>query len=175
MPISAFIVQVPSAEPLVEDLRVRFDAAAKLGVPAHITVLVPFMAPAEITPAVLDRARHALSRVAAFSFTLDTVARFQTTAYFAPDPPEPFVALTGALVEAFPAFQPYGGEHQGVVPHLTVAHGDASEAAAAAEELQRRLDTLGTVMDRCTSVVLIENSTGRWEPMHVFHLGVDAP
>ena len=170
MSISAFIVPVPSAEAFVGDLRRRFDATTELGVPAHITVLVPFMDPRHITPAALDRAQSALTEVAAFSFSLNTVARFPTTAYVAPRSAEPFIRMTKALVEAFPDFQPYGGEHQGIVPHLTVAHGDAAEASAAAAELQSRLDALGAVTANCTSVVLIENSTGHWEEMHVFDL-----
>ena len=170
MAISAFVVKVPSAEPLVGDLRQRFDATTKLGVPAHITVLVPFMDPQHIIPAVLDRVQHALNRVAAFSFSLGRVARFPATAYLVPEPPEPFVAMTKALVDAFSDFQPYGGEHQGVVPHLTVAHGDPSEAAAVAAELQGRLDAFGAVKAGCASVVLLENSTGRWKELHVFPL-----
>jgi len=170
MAISAFIVPVPSAEVLVGDLRRRFDATTELGVPAHITVLVPFMDPRHITSAVLERAQSVLDGVAAFSFSLNTVARFPTTAYVAPEPAEPFVRMTKALVEAFPDFQPYDGEHQGIVPHLTVAHGDAAEASAVAAELQDRLDAFGAVTANCTSVVLIENSTGRWEEMHAFGL-----
>jgi hypothetical protein len=57
-----------------------------------------------------------------------------------------------------------------VIPHLTVAHGDPSEADAAAAELQKRLDAFGGIKADCASVVLIENSTGRWEELHVFHL-----
>lgn len=170
MAISAFIVPVPQAEPLVGDLRRRFDATAALGVPAHITVLVPFMDPRQITPEVLEQAQRALDRVAAFSFSLGAAARFPATAYVAPEPPGPFVRMNEALVEAFPDFQPYGGEHQEIVPHLTVADGNASEATEATAELQARLDASGAVRADCTSVVLIENSTGRWEELHVFHL-----
>ncbi|CAN7762403.1 2'-5' RNA ligase family protein [Variovorax sp. LjRoot178] len=170
MPISAFAVKVPSAEPLVGDLRQRFDATAKLGVPAHITLLVPFMDPQHITPAVLDQVQNALARVAAFSFSLVKVARFPTTTYLAPEPSEPFVAMTMALVEVFPDFLPYGGEHQRVVPHLTVAHGEASEADEAAAELQVRLGASGAVKAECSSVVLLENSSGRWNELHMFRL-----
>jgi len=170
MSISAFAVKVPSAEPLVGDLRQRFDATTGLGVPAHITVLVPFMDPQYITPAVLGQAQRALNGIPAFSFSLGRVARFPATAYLAPEPPEPFIAMTKALVDVFSDFQPYGGEHQGVVPHLTVAHGDPSQADAAAAELQKRLDASGGIKADCASVVLIENSTGRWEEFHVFHL-----
>lgn len=45
MAITAFVVRVPSAETVVAELRKRFDATVQHGVPAHISVLVPFMDP----------------------------------------------------------------------------------------------------------------------------------
>ncbi len=42
---AAVLVTVPEAESLVAPLRERFDASTALGVPAHITVLFPFMPP----------------------------------------------------------------------------------------------------------------------------------
>jgi len=77
MAISAFIVKVPSSEPLVATLRERFDATSKLGVPAHITVLVPFMDPSDITAGVLERAQCALEQTEAFSFELSRLADFR--------------------------------------------------------------------------------------------------
>lgn len=170
MAISAFVVRVPAAEPLVGDLRARFDATVALGVPAHITLLVPFMAPTDITPAVLALARQRLANFAPFRFSLGTVGRFPETAYLAPEPTAPFIAMTRALAAAFPRFPPYGGEHPDIVPHLSVAHGNADDAATAAVELQQRLDALGAVQAECDAVVLLENSTGRWATMHVFDL-----
>jgi len=64
---SAFIVRVPEAEPRVGALRERFDASVRLGVPAHITVLVPFMSPERISAAVLAEAQVALDEVPAFT------------------------------------------------------------------------------------------------------------
>jgi len=170
MPISAFVVQVHSAESLVADLRQRFDATAQQGVPAHITLLVPFMDPRHITPEVLDRAQQALAKAAPFSFSLVKVARFPTTTYLAPEPSAPFVDMTMALAEAFPDFPPYGGEHQQIVPHLTAAHGSASEADEAEAELRLRLGASGPIAAECHSVVLLENSTGLWKEMHRFQL-----
>ena len=170
MPTSAFIVKVPSAERLIGDLRERFDATAQLGVPAHITVLYPFMDPAHVTPSVLHQAREALGRVASFDYSFEGVGRFQTTAYLAPFPSAPFIAMTAYLVQAFPGFAPYGGEHAGSIPHLTVAHGDASHAETAAAELENRLRLYGPIEAHCSSVVLIEDSSGRWERMHEFEL-----
>ena len=52
-PYSGLIVEVPEAEPAVARLRERLDASAPLGIPAHITVLFPFMPPGTIGPAAL--------------------------------------------------------------------------------------------------------------------------
>lgn len=170
MPIAAFAVRVPSAEGLVSELRSRFDPTVKLGVPAHISILVPFMDPASVTPAVLAKAQEALMEIPSFEFTLRRVGRFPITAYLAPEPSEPFVAMTAALVRVFPEFSPYGGEHADVIPHLTVAHGDAEDAISAALELERRLRADGQVEAACTSVVLLENTTGQWKLLHEFVL-----
>ncbi|MDW9245680.1 2'-5' RNA ligase superfamily protein [Burkholderia cepacia] len=69
-------------------------------------MLFPFMPPDEITPDVLHQAQSALSVVQPFEFSLRKVERFAVATYLAPDPPEPFVALTTALVERFPCFAP---------------------------------------------------------------------
>lgn len=63
---TGFIVRVPEAEPRVQSLRDRFHPVAKLGVPAHVTVLFPFMAPERIDEAVLSRVREAISGARAF-------------------------------------------------------------------------------------------------------------
>lgn len=168
MPITAFAVLVPSAEDLVSELRERFDPTVKLGVSAHISILVPFMDPAHVTPAVLAKAQDALMEVPSFEFTLRRMGRFPTTTYLAPEPAGPFIAMTAALVRAFPEFPPYGGEHAEVIPHLTVADGDTERASLAALELGEKLRAAGHIDATCTSVVLLEYSTGLWKEIHAF-------
>ena len=63
MASTALIVKVPQAEAMVGDLRARFDAVSQLGVPAHITILFPFMAPDQVTQAVLQRVQAVLRAV----------------------------------------------------------------------------------------------------------------
>jgi 2'-5' RNA ligase len=167
---TAFIVCVPQAEAHVAALRSRFDASAHLGVPAHITVVVPFMAPDQITPGVLVRIQAALNQVPSFAFSLSEVRRFPATAYLAPEPAAPFIALTEALVRVFPEFPPFRCEHESIVPHLTVANGNASEAAVAAAELQAVIQSKGPISSFCASVSLLANSSGLWREMHVFAL-----
>lgn len=111
-----------------------------------------------------------LRKVPEFAFRLAEVARFPTTAYLAPEPAEPFIALTEALVRKFPEFPPFRGEHSSIVPHLTVGSGSASEIAVIADELQATIQTVGPIHASCSSVSLFENSSGLWTEMHVFAL-----
>lgn len=166
---SAFAVNVPEAEPFVGALRSRLDPSAALGMPAHITVLYPFMPPEEITQEVLGNIRRALCSVSPFSFALARVARFPGALYVAPEPAAPFVALTRRLVDQFPGYLPYGGRHAGIVPHLTVAQAAEAEHDVAEAHLSARLPGAG-IPATCSEVVLIENSSGLWKPMHSFPL-----
>lgn len=52
-PLSGLMIEVPEAEPAVRHHREHFDASTPLGVPAHITVLFPFMPPETIDTAAL--------------------------------------------------------------------------------------------------------------------------
>ena len=127
---TGFIVCVPEAEPLVGALRERFDGTAKLRMPAHITVLFPFMCPEDINPSVLQRVKDAIGQTRAFAFLLARISRFPATIYLEPEPAAPFIELTERLAAEFPEFPPFGGEFPTIIPHLTVAHGAVAEAEA---------------------------------------------
>lgn len=170
MPVTALIVRVPEAEPLVGDLRARFDPTAEQGVPAHITVLVPFMAPEAVSPQVLAKLHEVVTRLTAFDFHIEGVGRWPNTTFVKPTPAEPFIQLTTAVSKAFPNYPPYAGAHSNIVPHLTVADGSASNAAAAETELTSRLAASGAIASRCSEVALLENSSQAWKVMHVFSL-----
>ncbi len=172
MPQSAFILPVPQAEPFVAALRARFDPVALLGVPAHLTLLFPFAASERITPQMLDAARAIASSTRAFPFRLARIERFPSTLYLAPEPAQPFVALTEQLARAFPQFPPYGGAFDTIIPHLTVAHGTREELDAAERELRERWPREGVAVPRCTRISLIEDSSGRWQTLREFALGL---
>jgi len=137
-PESALIVEVPAAEPAVARFRERLDSSAPLGVPAHITVLYPFLPPAEIGPPVLAELERLFAAVSSFRFRLGRTAWFgQEVLWLAPGDPGPFSALTERVFRAFPAFPPYGGQFEVVVPHLTVGDSQPLSDLRAAEESVR--------------------------------------
>ena len=168
---SAVIVRVPEAEGCVGALRERLDPSARLGVPAHVTLLHPFMAPERIDADVLAAIRAIVAAVQPFAFRLDEVGRFPEALFLAPDPAAPFIELTRRLVAAFPAYPPYGGRHPSIVPHLTVGTALGIAAADVERELRAALDAVGGIAACCRGVELIENASGRWQPMHRFALG----
>ena len=161
-PATAFIVSVPEAEPLVGALRSRFDPSAAVGVPAHVTLLYPFMPPAQVTPEVRVRAAEALRGLAPLRFQLARVERFPGVLYLAPEPAAPFVALTEALMNAFPAFPPFGGVHDHIVPHLTVAQGDEPTLQRADAELRAALRVHGPIVALCRELCLLRNAGAGW-------------
>jgi 2'-5' RNA ligase len=124
VPETALVVEVPEAEPLVAEWRAQYDWSAQRGVPAHITLLYPFVPTERVDGRLLDELRDLFASQPAFSFTLTTVARFPDVAWLSPEPAEPFEALTDLIAERYPEHPPYEGEHDVVIPHLTVAEGD---------------------------------------------------
>ena len=170
---SALIIAVPEAEPLVKEWRERFDWSAAQGVPAHITILYPFMPPNEIASEVLADLRDFFTQFATFEFTLPETRRFPTVLYLAPSPDAPFKTLTEAVVERYPDYQPYDGALSAseVIPHLTIA--DMVEAAQL-DDLEREfMHQHGTqlpVKAKAREVLLIENSSGRWETRQALRL-----
>jgi 2'-5' RNA ligase len=165
-PESALLVPVPEAEPCVRQHRFRHDSVARRGVPAHITVLYPFVPPDAITDTTLASVRQVLARFPAFSFRLSRLERFPEGAlYLAPDPAEPFVQLTAAVGGPFPEYPPYGGIHAEVIPHLTVAQAPVSTDELA--EVERHLPI------RCVAReawLMAEDDDRRWSTRSRFAL-----
>jgi 2'-5' RNA ligase len=126
---SAVVVPVPEAEPAVGRHRARLDSAAGLGVPAHVTVLFPFVAPPDLTSTTMRQLAAAIGSVAEFGCVFRRTAWFnERVLWLAPEPDAPFRALIRAVTAAFPDYPPYGGAHSDVVPHLTIGENPAANS-----------------------------------------------
>jgi 2'-5' RNA ligase len=135
---SAVIVPVPAAEAVVARHRRSLDRSAAWGVPAHVTVLFPFVAPEALDDGTVAAAAAAVASVEAFDCTFVATRWFGSDVlWLEPRPAEPLRRLTRAVWAAFPGCPPYEGAHDGIEPHLTVGEralggADALEAAEAA-------------------------------------------
>jgi 2'-5' RNA ligase len=149
--VSEFALAVPFPG-IVEPVGVPND------LPAHVTVL--WHSPGEAVEIA-----KVLASVDPFDVTFARLDRFPGVLWLAPEPAEPFVAMTEAMVVRFPDVQPYGGVFSSIVPHLTVAQAQLDETAGLVEPLL-------PLASRAASVVLYESADGRhWQEHRVFDLG----
>ncbi|MFJ2566606.1 2'-5' RNA ligase family protein [Streptomyces sp. NPDC087568] len=119
---TALLAKVEDAEPLVGQWRRRFDSSASTGIPAHVTVIFPFLDIDRISTAVIGDLRTLIGAHSPFTVRFDECRRFSEVLYLAPTPDQPFRALTESTARRWPEAPPYGGQFTEVIPHLTVAH-----------------------------------------------------
>lgn len=148
----------------LETLRVRHVDNAHLGVPAHVTLLFPFVPARRLDAAVVEQAAATVGRRPGFDVEFREARTFAAgpteggAVWLAPEPPGPFVELINALAIAFPEYPPYEGLHETVIPHLTLANVDVDVdalVAAASVELpfRRRVNA---------AALLVEDAAGLW-------------
>lgn len=170
---TAVLVLVPEAEAAVAEHRAHLDMAASWGVPAHLSVVYPFVPPADVDDHVLARLAAAVGSVPAFDCEFPRTEWFgEDVLWLAPEPDEPFRELTRAVVAAFPAHRPYGGLYDDVIPHLTVGElrlGSADELAAAERAVHAHLPFRARV-DRAV-LLAGRPEPGSWRPVAEFRLG----
>jgi biotin-[acetyl-CoA-carboxylase] ligase BirA-like protein len=166
---TALVVAVAEAEALVGGWRREHTPSGADGVPAHVTLLFPFVPASRLSSDGEETVRRVVTAAPRFEFALDAVARFAQVLYLHPCPPEPFAALTEALVACFPDYPPYGGAVDTVVPHLTVAEGDPG---ALFDRLSSLIEPQLPIRAVANDVQLLERGeSGRFGIRAVFPLG----
>ena len=131
--ISAVVIIAPHhVQAFAVPLMRKYSIDSLLRVPAHITVLFPFVPLAELDEAC-ERLRQIFADAHPFEITLDGYGHFPTVAYLKPANPEPIKALFRRVHAAFPECPPYRGGFgsDDITPHMTVG-----EFASEAECLQ---------------------------------------
>jgi 2'-5' RNA ligase len=171
---TALILPVPDATPTVDAWRERTCTdRPSAGVPAHVTVLFPFVPAADIDDRLVDDLCALFAQHRSFSFELREPRRFPGgVLYLAPEPAEPLLALIDAAAQRYPDFPPYGGEVPlaSIVPHLTVAHGAATLLDEAEAEVRPSLP-IPAFAHEVVLLEELEQDWGRWEPRAGFPLG----
>lgn len=167
---SALVVEIPEAGPTIEEIRGRLDSGAIMGVPAHVTILYPFIPPSSIDRRILAQIGELFATVPAFDVEFRSVAWFdESVVYLEPDCGPTFRALTRTVYERWPDFPPYEGVHDDVVPHLTIGdHGENGELEAGAADAARHLPIASVVDEVCLYTGTSE--AGSWARQHRFRL-----
>jgi 2'-5' RNA ligase len=162
------VVTVPEAEPVVGAWRLRHTYDAPLGMPAHVTLLFPYVPAARVADAE-KRLAALVAAAAAFDVEFRRSARFPEVLYLAPEPPEPLLALARAIWAEWPEHPPYEGAHETVVPHLTVAESDDQALLESiAADVEPQLPLAAHVRE---ASVFVEDERGRWHEHRRLPLG----
>ena len=100
----------------------QHDPSAAAGIPPHLTLMFPFLPPADLTTPKIDELEQLITRAKPFDYGLTRVSEFeQGVVYLVPEPAAPFVAMTREIGRQF-GLLPFGGEFgEEAVAHLTVA------------------------------------------------------
>jgi 2'-5' RNA ligase len=169
---SAVIVPVPETDQLVAWHRRALSRKPTASVPAHVTVLYPFVPPSRIGDGTIAAIEAALAGFRAFNCAFSQVKWFDDeVVWLEPKPDEHFRALTSAMYQRFPAHPPYAGEHPDTVPHLTVVDsrtGDPESKRRAAADIPAVLPIQARI-DR-VRLVAGDDEHGPWRTITEFKL-----
>lgn len=164
---TGLIVRIPDAERAVRAWREQFDPSARAGVPAHVTVLFPFLDESRIDARVCSALTDMFGSHHAFDLWFGSCGRFPGVLYLAPEPDTQLRRLTEVIADRWPETPPYGGQFTEILPHLTVADGQDD---AVLDEIEA--DLLGRLpfTSHVASVDLMVHDGARWQERASFAL-----
>ncbi|MCU1686643.1 MAG: hypothetical protein JWQ81_7382 [Amycolatopsis sp.] len=155
---SALVIEVPAAEVLLDVARRVNPILVRPGLPAHATVLYPFLPAAELTADVDAAVRAIAARVPVTDLRLTEV--ISAPGFVAMAVPE-LQPVAEAAYAVWPEVQPYGGRFGPTPPvHLTVAIGGTEdELTQVAAQTREALP----VSDRPEAVHLVVLTEQGWQ------------
>jgi 2'-5' RNA ligase len=166
---TALVALVPQADAVIGRWRADLDPSAAAGMPAHVTVMFPWLPVERLHDGELGALREIAADVPSFDVALTEFGRFPRTLWLAPRPADPFVRLTLDIERRWPDTPAYAGRFPSIVPHLSI--GDAVDP-----------DTLGHVVadvapqlpieGRVEEIVLMtRDDSGSWQRHSSYPLG----
>ena len=158
--ITALVVPVAVAA-FVQPFRVKYLHRPGVTMPPHVTLHAPFKDKEDINENVLNTLAELFGSHAQFQFTLARTARFSDTGvlYLAPEPAEPFLALSRAIQAHYPDTP---SDHPNPVMHLTLALSGAEALDGIEDEFQRQYGNRLPIEATATEVHLFEKRENAW-------------
>jgi len=158
---TAIAIGLDELAPTVAAARYDLDRYGEDEIELHVTLLYPFVPRKELEPDVVGSLRSFFAERPAPVFALASVEAFDAgVTYAAPRPDEPLIRLVDELAGRYPETPPYGGIHDDVVPHATLAEDDPDGA------VQERIEPLLPVECRPSRASLYEEfEPRRWREL----------
>jgi hypothetical protein len=169
---------MPNTDPVVRPLRRAQGATGDAGMPAHITLLYPFLEGADIDEGVRAALREMFAPYRSFDVAFQRPARADGMLYLPPEPADAFVALHQQIRNTWPRLLPYEGRYgAGYTPHLSIAYGDEGrlDPDGVFGPLEAALEAHLPLRSQARSVWLVVRRDGHWLHQGTFPLQGDAP
>jgi hypothetical protein len=153
------VIPVPGADLLLARAATRSDGVRQ-GVPAHVSLLYPFVPVAERHDSTLRELGEVFERQPALDVEFDRCHRRDNFVFLQPSPLRPVMDLGDELRQRWPDVVPYDGLYgEQVEPHLTITLGaDASQATAVAHLVATELPLSATLQEAW----LVAVRDGQW-------------
>ena len=167
---SAVLLCVPEAEPLVQAWRSTGDPSAARGVPAHVTLLAPFLPADRIDAGVLAELEWFFAGVDAFRLRFASLGCFERDGVLFLEPEGTGLQeLADALARRWPETPPYRGRHADPQVHLTVVHTDDGQVRTRAQAAVEPGLPLHAFAEQ--AALWVCDDDGRWSEQAVFPFG----
>ncbi|MBO3662456.1 2'-5' RNA ligase family protein [Microbacterium stercoris] len=170
---AALICPVLAAEAVVERHRDQLDTSSEIGVPPHVTVIVPFALPDALDESLRAELAAVIASVSAFFVEFTDIGWFgEEVAWLRAADDSGFRALTSAVHHAFPDFPPYAGEYEDAVPHLTIGTappGTPATLRAATANIRSALPIRAVISE--VHYGTYEDHAGSWRVLERLPLG----
>ena len=136
------------------------DQMAVRGVPAHVTILFPFVPAASLGREERAALIDISARRSAFVVRFDAVEQRDAMVWLVPSDQAPFLELTAAVGRRWPEHRPYGGIHDVLIAHLTLVENDDRTVREEAVSLAREIGPFEAVAGELR--VITESNAGTW-------------
>ncbi|HJT04917.1 MAG TPA: 2'-5' RNA ligase family protein [Pseudonocardiaceae bacterium] len=131
---TGLVIPVPAADGLLELVEARHPGSVRQGVPAHVSLLYPFVGMAELTERDTDALRELFLEQEPMRVVFVECYRRGGFVALRPSPLERLTELTYKTMRRWPDVVPYEGLYGDVEPHLTVALDTSEETALTIEQ-----------------------------------------
>jgi hypothetical protein len=137
---SVLAIPLPEAENVLSFVRSTYKGEmSPAGVPAHITLLYPWMEPKRISKKTLAELTSLFAGFPKFSLSLKLGWFGREVLLLIPHDPLPLIRLTKEIIHQWPEYPYYGGDYDDIEPHITLAYGDESNLIDLAKDVASQL------------------------------------
>jgi hypothetical protein len=131
---TGLVIPVPAADGLLASVGARHPGTVREGVPAHVSLLYPFVAAAELDEQVISALSELFAEQVPIPVEFGKCYRHDGFVALHPEPIDGLARLLSETRRRWPDVVPYEGLYGDVEPHVTVAMRASEEVAVTIEQ-----------------------------------------